>query len=179
NVRRLLGLALIACVGTLSASQRAPHTFTLGGNEFLLDKAPFQIIACEIHPARVPAEYWAHRISMAKAMGCNSIAAYIFWNYHEPEEGVFDFSTGNHDIARFLKVAQEQQMWVLLRPGPYVCAEWDFGGLPPYLLKDPELRVRSLYPRYMAAAERYMTRLAAVVRPMLVTNGGPVLMVQV
>ena len=70
-------------------------------------------------------------------------------------------------------------MWMLLRPGPYVCAEWDFGGIPPYLLKDPELRVRSLYPRYMQAAERYMTQLAQVIRPLLVTRGGPILMVQV
>jgi hypothetical protein len=132
-----------------------------------------------MHPARIPAEYWPHRIRMARAMGCNTIAAYIFWNYHEPEEGTFDFTTGNHDLARFLKIAQDEKLWVILRPGPYVCAEWDFGGLPPYLLKDPELRVRSLYPRYMQAAERYMARLAEVVRPLLVTNGGPILLVQI
>ncbi|MEO6222144.1 MAG: beta-galactosidase family protein, partial [Vicinamibacterales bacterium] len=188
---RRLALVLVVVIGLTAAAapaaqvksapatRKASHTFTLGANDFVLDGAPFQIIACEIHPARVPVEYWAHRIAMARAMGCNSIAAYIFWNYHEREEGVFDFSSGNRDIARFLTIAQDQQMWVLLRPGPYVCAEWDFGGLPPYLLKDPDLRVRSLYPRYMVAAERYMTRLAAVVRPQLVTNGGPVVMVQV
>ena len=103
-----------------------------------------QIISCEMHPARIPAEYWAHRIRMAKAMGCNAIAAYIFWNYHEREEGVFDFTTGNRDLATFLRLAQKEDMWVLLRPGPYVCAEWDFGGIPSYLLSDPELKVRSL-----------------------------------
>ena len=155
------------------------HTFTLGAADFLLDGAPFQLLGCEIHPARIPVEYWAHRMRMAKAMGCNTIAAYIFWNFHESEEGKFDFSTGNHDLARFLRTAQQEGLWVLLRPGPYVCAEWDFGGIPPYLLKDPELRVRSMYPRYMQAAERYMTQLARIVRPLLVTRGGPVLMLQV
>lgn len=179
----LLGLAVV-----LSARQTprpaggaatGRHTFALGPADFLLDGAPFQIVSCELHPARIPVEYWAHRMRMAKAMGCNTIAAYIFWNYQEPEEGRFDFATGNHDLARFFRTAQQEGLWVLLRPGPYVCAEWDFGGLPPYLLKDPELRVRSLYPRYMQAAERYMARLAEVVRPALVTRGGPILMLQV
>jgi beta-galactosidase len=158
---------------------QAAHTFALGPVDFLLDGQPFQIISCELHPARIPVEYWAHRIRMAKAMGCNAIAAYLFWNYHEVAEGKFDFATGNRDIKKFLEIVQAEGLWMLLRPGPYVCAEWDFGGLPPYLLKDPELRVRSLYPRYMQAAERYMAALAAVIRPLLVTRGGPVLMVQI
>jgi hypothetical protein len=190
-MKRLLIVVVLGCVGLWpegpSAQAAKPpvrrpaasHTFALGPTDFLLDGAPLQMLSCEMHPARIPAEYWQHRIRMAKAMGCNTIAAYIFWNYHEPEEGKFDFTTGNHDLARFLKITQEEKLWVILRPGPYVCAEWDFGGLPPYLLKDPELRVRSLYPRYMQAAERYMARLAEVVRPLLVTNGGPILLVQI
>jgi beta-galactosidase len=157
----------------------AAHTFALGAADFLLDGAPFQVISCEMHPARIPAEYWQHRIRMAKAMGCNTIAAYLFWNYHEPAENRFDFTTGNRDVARFIRLIQQEGLWVLLRPGPYVCAEWDFGGIPAYLLADPELKVRCLYPRYIQAAERYITRLAAVVRPLLVTRGGPILMVQV
>ncbi len=136
-----------------AASGPAHHTFALSPTDFLLDGKPFQIRAGEMHPARIPAEYWRHRIQMAKAMGLNTIAAYIFWNYHEGSEGRFDFTTGNRDIARFIRIAQDEGMWVLLRPGPYVCAEWDFGGLPPYLLSDPNLRVRSMYPRYMAAAD--------------------------
>jgi beta-galactosidase len=155
------------------------HTFALGVNDFLLDNKPLQIISCELHPSRIPAEYWTHRIRMAKAMGCNAIAAYLFWNHHEATEGTFDFTSENRDIARFIKAVQAESLWMLLRPGPYVCAEWDFGGMPPYLLKDPELRVRSLYPRYMQAAERYMKALAPVIRPLLITRGGPVLMVQV
>jgi beta-galactosidase len=162
-----------------SAQAGRRHTFTLGASDFLLDGAPLQMISCEMHPARIPAEYWQHRIRMAKAMGCNTIAAYIFWNYHEPAEGRFDFTTGNHDIARFIRTVQEEGLWVILRPGPYVCAEWDFGGIPPYLLRDPELKVRCLYPRYMEAAERYIERLARVVRPLLVTSGGPIVLVQI
>lgn len=112
-------------------------------------------------------------------MGCNTIAAYVFWNYHETKEGVFDFSSGNHDIAGFLRICKEEGMWVLLRPGPYVCAEWDFGGLPTYLLKIPDIRIRCMDQRYMAAVTRYINRLAKEVRPLLCTNGGPVLMVQI
>jgi hypothetical protein len=157
----------------------AHHTFALGADDFLLDGKPFQIVSGELHPARIPVEYWRHRIQMAKAMGVNTIAIYVFWNYHEQAEGVFDFRTGNRDIAQFVRVAQEEGLWVLLRPGPYVCAEWDFGGIPPYLLADPELKIRSLNPRYMQAVERYISALAPVVRPLLVANGGPILMVQI
>ena len=128
-------LAVLAALAGAPAGQGTRHTFTLGGEDFLLDGKTFQIISGEMHPARIPPEYWRHRIRMAKAMGCNTIAAYIFWNYHESSTGAFDFSTGNRDIARFVRIAQEEGMWVLLRPGPYVCAEWDFGGLPPYLLQ--------------------------------------------
>ena len=157
----------------------AAHTFTLSLDDFLLDGKPLQIISCEMHPARIPVEYWAQRIQMAKAMGCNTVAAYIFWNYHETTEGRFDFTTTNHDLAKFFKLVKDAGMWALLRPGPYVCAEWDFGGIPPYLLKDPDLRVRGMYPRYMQAAERYMAQLAKVITPALVTHGGAIIMVQV
>ncbi len=162
-----------------NAQPGARHTFALGADRFLLDGQPFQIISGEMHPARIPPEYWRHRIQMAKAMGCNTIAAYIFWNHHEPAEGRFDFSSPGHDIARFIRIAQDEGMWVLLRPGPYVCAEWDFGGIPSYLLRDPELKVRCLYPRYMHAVERYLGHLAEVVRPLMVANGGPIAMVQI
>ncbi|MBX7185865.1 MAG: beta-galactosidase [Vicinamibacteria bacterium] len=180
-MRRVLCAALASLLASAASSTPAParHTFALSAREFLLDGAPFRIISCEMHPVRIPPEYWSHRIRMAKAMGCNTIAAYVFWNAHEEAEGRFDFATGNRDIARFLKLVQAEGLWVLLRPGPYVCAEWDFGGLPPYLLKDPELRVRGLYPPYMAAVERYLAQLARVVQPAMVSEGGPVLMVQI
>ena len=155
------------------------HEFQLRGDDFLLDGKPFEIISGEMHPARIPVEYWRHRIQMAKAMGCNTIAAYIFWNYQEPSEGKYDFRSTNHDVAKFIRIAQEEGMWILLRPGPYVCAEWDFGGIPPYLLRYPDLKVRCMDPRYMKAAENYMKALAAQVRLLLVTHGGPILMVQI
>lgn len=166
-------------VSPLSNAQKAKHTFKFSGPEFLLDDKPFQIISGEMHPARIPAEYWKHRIRMAKAMGCNTISAYIFWNYHESEEGVYDFSTGNHNIASFIKMVQEEDMWLILRPGPYVCAEWELGGIPPYLLRIPDIKLRCMDPRYMAAAERYITRLAEEIRPYLITKGGPLLMIQI
>ena len=155
------------------------HTFTLAKNNFLLDGKSFQIISGEMHPARIPKEYWRQRIQMAKAMGCNTIAAYIFWNYHETKQGVFDFSTGNKNIAEFIRICKEEGMWVLLRPGPYVCAEWDFGGLPSYLLKVPDIKIRCMDTRYMASVTTYINKLAKEVIHLQCINGGPILMVQI
>lgn len=165
--------------GQIVRREKSTHTFALGSNDFLLDGRPFQIISGEMHPSRIPAEYWRHRIQMAKAMGCNTISVYLFWNYHESQEGIFDFHSGNHDIARFITTAQEEGMWVIIRPGPYVCAEWEFGGLPPYLLREADIKIRCIDQTYMKAAERYLSRLSDVIRPFLITNGGPVLMLQV
>jgi beta-galactosidase len=172
---------LLAVFGTTSAihAQKAKNSFRFSDTEFLLNDQPFQIISGEMHPARIPAEYWRHRIKMAKAMGCNTISAYIFWNYHETEEGVFDFSTGNRNIAEFMRLVQAEEMWLIIRPGPYVCAEWDLGGIPPYLLGIPDIKLRCMDPRYMAAAERYITRFAEEIRPYQVTKGGPLLMIQI
>jgi len=179
--RFILSLLLIVLliVSTTAQKQRAKHTFSLGTSEFLLDGNPFQIISGEIHPARIPVEYWHHRIKMAKAMGCNTIGVYIFWNYHEPEEGVFDFSNGNRNLQEFFRLVHEEDMWLLVRPGPYVCAEWELGGIPPYLLRIPDIKLRCMDPRYMAAAERYMAKLADELKPWLITSGGPILMVQI
>lgn len=160
-------------------SQNVKHSFSLSKTEFLLDGKPFQMISGEMHPARIPVEYWRHRIQMAKAMGCNTIAAYIFWNYHESESGVFDFQSGNHNIAQFIRIVKEEGMWLILRPGPYVCAEWDFGGLPSYLLSIPDIKVRCMDSRYTEAVERYIKALALQVKGFQITNGGPILMVQV
>ncbi len=160
-------------------AQKVKHTFKLSETEFLLDDAPFQIISGEMHPARIPVEYWKQRIQMAKAMGCNTIAAYIFWNYHESEEGIYDFTTENHNIGEFIKTVQDEDMWLILRPGPYVCAEWELGGIPPYLLRIPDIKLRCMDPRYMAAAERYIVRLAEEIRPFQITKGGPLLMLQI
>lgn len=178
SINILLVLILILLPVSLTA-QKAKHTFKFSSTEFLLDDLPFQIISGELHPARIPAEYWKHRIKMAKAMGCNTISAYIFWNFHETEEGVFDFTNDNHNLAQFIKTVQDEDMWLILRPGPYVCAEWEFGGIPPYLLRIPDIKLRCMDPRYMAAVERYVARLAEEIRPYLITKGGPILMIQI
>jgi len=177
--RLILNFLMLILSFSFVHGQSARHTFSFANTEFLLDGKPFQFISGEIHPARIPAEYWQHRIRMAKAMGCNTISAYIFWNYHETAEGVFDFSTWNRDLARFVSLAQQEGLWVILRPGPYVCAEWDFGGLPTYLLKTPDIKVRCMDPRYMAAVERWISALAKEVKPMQISQGGPVLMLQI
>ncbi|MBV4360555.1 beta-galactosidase [Pinibacter aurantiacus] len=155
------------------------HVFSLGKKDFLLDGKPFQIISGEMHPGRIPKEYWRHRIQMTKAMGCNTIAAYVFWNYHETTPGKFDFTSENRNIGDFLKICEEEKMWVLLRPGPYVCAEWDFGGLPSYLLKTPDIKLRCMDSTYLTAVKRYVNKLSVIVKSHLVTNGGNILMVQI
>ena len=171
---------LLAISGAnLAFAAQVGHTFVLGKQNLLLDGRPFQIISGELHPARIPREYWRHRIQMVKAMGCNTIAAYLFWNYFESEPGHFDFETENRNVVEFLTTIQQEGLWVLLRPGPYVCAEWEFGGLPPYLLRIPDIKIRCMDPRYMEAAERYLVKLAHLIKPFLVTQGGPILMLQI
>jgi len=159
-----------------------PHIFSFGGKDgesFLLDGKAIQIRSGEIHPQRIPKKYWRNRIQMTKAMGMNTIAFYIMWNGFEQPDGSFDFKSGNRDIAEFMKICQEEGMWVLFRPGPYVCGEWDFGGIPPQLLKYPDLKIRTLADaRFMAAQTKYLEALAPIAKPFLSKNGGPILMTQ-
>lgn len=168
-----LAALLLAIAGPLSAS-----TFTVGTNNFLLDGKPFLIKAGEMHPSRVPHEYWADRLRMIHAMGLNTVSIYVFWNVHEPREGEFNFS-GDADIAEFVRLAQKEGLWVILRPGPYCCAEWEFGGYPWWLLKDPTVKVRSQDPRFLTASEQYLKKLGEQLAPLQVTRGGPIIMVQV
>ncbi|MBS1746511.1 MAG: beta-galactosidase [Bacteroidetes bacterium] len=178
NLLQKLCTLIFLCFSIAAVAQQK-HSFALSKNDFLLDGKPYQIISGEMHPARIPHEYWRQRIQMAKAMGCNTIAAYVFWNYLEQPDGRFDFKTGNHNIAEFIRICQQEGMWVLLRPGPYVCGEWDFGGLPTSLLKIPDIKVRCMDPRYMKAVTQYVQHLAKEVAPLQCSNGGPILMVQV
>jgi beta-galactosidase len=171
--------ALLLASAPPAAAQLPRHAFALGDSTFLLDGRPIQLVSGELHYARIPREYWRHRLRMAKAMGLNAIATYVFWNYHEPRPGVFDFRTGNRDLAAFLRIAQEEGLWVILRPGPYACAEWEFGGYPWWLLKERDLLVRSRDPRFLEASRRYVNALADQVRDLQVTHGGPVIMVQI
>ncbi|MCV2359892.1 beta-galactosidase [Paucibacter sp. TC2R-5] len=176
---RLFKSCLIAGLLAVSAAQAAAASFTLGRDDFLLNGQPMQVIGCEMHPARIPPEYWQHRLQMARAMGCNTVPIYLFWSHHEPVEGKFDFKTGSRHIARFVKLAQAEGLLVLLRPGPYVCGEWDLGGLPPYLLKHADIGLRGMDPRYMQAVRRYVRAVAKELAPLQITRGGPIAMLQV
>lgn len=172
---------LLACITLFSYKQSAcqqKHTFALGDNAFLLDGKPFQIISGEMHYTRIPREAWKARMKMAKAMGLNTISTYVFWNVQEPQKGVFDFS-GNEDIAAFIKDAQEEGLWVILRPSPYVCAEWEFGGYPYWLQNEKGLVVRSMNKKYMEAYKKYITALGKQLAPLQITHGGNILMIQV
>ena len=162
-----------------SVLEKSTHTFSMDSANFLLDGKPFQIISGEIHYSRIPKEYWRHRIKMVKAMGCNTIATYVFWNYHEIEEGKFDFISENRDMTRFIEIVKEEGMWLLFRPGPYSCGEWDLGGIPPYLLSIPDIKLRCMDLRYMQAVEKYIKTLSEKIRPYLITNGGPILLLQI
>src|ERR1700692_1844830 len=156
--RTLLGkLVFSACLLTLAsisispnASGQAPRTppVTIDGDHFVREGKLYQIISGAIHYARVPREYWRDRLKKARAMGLNTVETYVFWNLHEPRPGVFDFS-GQLDVASFIRMAQEEGLNVILRPGPYVCAEWEAGGFPAWLFTDPTLKVRTRDQRFL------------------------------
>lgn len=179
NIFRVLILISIlgGSAGNLKA-QETSHSFSLSDSAFLLDGKPFQMISGEIHYPRVPRESWRHRMKMAKAMGLNTIGTYVFWNIHEPQQGKYDFSA-NNDVAEFVKIAKEEGLWVVLRPSPYVCAEWEFGGYPYWLQNIKGLEVRSKEPQYLKAYKNYLMEVGKQLAPMQVNHGGNVLMVQI
>ena len=171
-------LCLLGLVAPLLADETARHTFVIGTNDFLLDGRRLQIRCGEIHAARVPREYWRHRLQMARAMGLNTVCAYLFWSQIEPRAGEFDWS-GQTDVAEFCRIAQSEGLWVILRPGPYACAEWEMGGLPWWLLKNDDIQIRTRDPRFLDAAKRYLKEVGRALGPLQITRGGPILMVQV
>lgn len=181
--RRLtLSAGMAASVSALMPGAPAAakaHRFEIGPSDFLLDGRPIQIRCGEMHFPRVPREYWPHRLKMIKAMGLNAVCAYLFWNYHEWNEGQFDWE-GQKDAAAFCRMAQKEGLWVILRPGPYACAEWEMGGLPWWLLKaegDAFLRTRA--EAFTGPAHRWIEEVGRHLGPLQVTKGGPILMVQV
>jgi len=153
-------------------------TFSVGKNTFLLNNKPFVVKAAEVHYTRIPFEYWEHRIQMCKALGMNTLCLYVFWNIHEQTEGSFNF-TGQNDIAAFCRLAQAHGMYVIVRPGPYVCAEWEMGGLPWWLLKKDDMAVRTLNPYFMERTEVFMKEVGNQLAPLQITKGGNIIMVQV
>ena len=169
-----LALLLIVARGEGPSS----HTFVVKGKQFVFDGQPYQVISGGMHYPRVPRTYWRDRFRTARAMGLNTVTTYVFWNLHEPRPGEYDFN-GQNDIAEYIREAQQEGLNVILRPGPYVCAAWELGGYPSWLLKDHNLVLRSQDAKYTAAVERWFTRLGKEITPLLLKNGGPIIAVQV
>lgn len=168
---------LLFSLSTLTALARGGD-FTTGKNTFLLNGQPFVVKAAELHYPRIPRPYWDQRIKMCKALGMNTICLYVFWNIHEQQEGKYDF-TGNNDVAAFCRLAQKNGMYVIVRPGPYVCAEWEMGGLPWWLLKKKDIRLREDDPYFLARVKAFEAEVGRQLAPLTIQNGGPIIMVQV
>lgn len=154
------------------------HSFAIGEHDFLLDGEPHRVISGALHYFRIHPDQWRDRIRMGRMMGLNTIETYVAWNEHSPEPGVFD-TIGRLDLARFLREVQEEGLHAIVRPGPYICAEFDGGGFPAWLFRDPEVGVRTLEPRYMAAVTDYLRAVMDIVAPLQIDRGGPVILLQV
>ena len=174
----LAGMLLMAGAPAKEPASTPKHGLSVGQGQFLLDGKPFRIVSGEMHYPRIPREYWHERLKMAKAMGLNAVTAYVFWNVHERVPGKYDFG-GQYDVAEFVRAAQAEGLYVILRPGPYVCAEWEFGGFPAWLLKDPTTVVRGRDPKYLEPAKRWLHRLGQELAPLQYAHGGPIIAVQV
>ena len=184
-----LGAITCAVSAQMNLNSAAAGTKTplrVEGKQFLLNDKPFQILSGEVEYARVPRADWRDRLRKVRAMGLNTVTVYVFWNLHETRPGVFDFE-GQKDVAEFLREAKEEGLYVVLRPGPYVCGEWDLGGYPAWLLKDskpgdarePAVLLRSSQAEYLAAARRWILRLGQELAPLQASRGGPIIAVQV
>lgn len=175
-----LGVACLLMAAFISSCQssQAGGTFEVGKNTFLLNGKPFVVKAAEVHYPRIPEPYWEQRILSCKALGMNTLCLYVFWNLHEQQPGKFDFS-GNNDIAKFCRLAQKHGMYVIVRPGPYVCAEWEMGGLPWWLLKKEDVQLRTLDPYYMERVGIFMNEVGKQLADLQISRGGNIIMVQV
>lgn len=172
-----VALLVTAMLPPVSAARKG-GTFTVGDKTFLLNGTPFVVKAAELHYPRIPRPYWEHRIKMCKALGMNTVCLYVFWNIHEQQEGKFDF-TGNNDVAEFCRLAQRNGLYVIVRPGPYVCAEWEMGGLPWWLLKKKDIRLREPDPYFMERVKLFERKVGEQLASLTIQNGGPIIMVQV
>jgi beta-galactosidase len=152
--------------------------FDVVGNEFVLHGEPIRLLAGAMHYFRVPREYWEDRMLKIKALGLNTLETYVCWNLHEPRPGEFDFG-GMLDLVEYVKLAEKLGLHVIVRPGPYICSEWDLGGLPPWLLKDPSMKLRCMYPPYLEALDRFYGKLLPMLKPLQISEGGPIIAMQV
>lgn len=173
--RILFSLLLLLSTSILCSAQ---GTFEAGKGTFLLNGKPFVVKAAEVHYPRIPKAYWEHRIKMCKALGMNTLCLYVFWNIHEPQQDQFDF-TGNNDVAAFCRLAKKNGMYVIVRPGPYVCAEWEMGGLPWWLLKKKDIRLREQDPFFMERVKLFEEKVGEQLASLTIQHGGPIIMIQV
>ena len=178
SIKTLAFASLLALAPAQAMAAQKGGTFTTGDKTFLLNGKPFVVKAAELHYPRIPRAYWEHRIRMCKSLGMNTVCLYVFWNIHEQREGEFDF-TGNNDVAAFCRLCQKHGMYVIVRPGPYVCAEWEMGGLPWWLLKKKDIRLREQDPYFMQRVEIFEKEVGKQLAPLTIQNGGPIIMVQV
>ncbi|CAK6972297.1 beta-galactosidase-1-like protein 2 [Scomber scombrus] len=147
-------------------------------SQFTLERKPFRILGGSIHYFRVPRAYWEDRLLKLKACGLNTLTTYVPWNLHEPERGTFNFKD-QLDLEAYLRLAARLGLWVILRPGPYICAEWDLGGLPSWLLQDKNMKLRTTYPGFTDAVNSFFNQLIKKVVPHQYSKGGPIIAVQV
>ncbi len=174
-MKKLILSLILLC--SLTGAQAKKHTFEITGGEFVRDGKPVRIVSGEMHYARIPHEYWRHRMQMLRAMGLNAVATYVFWNFHEPQPGVWDFS-GDRNLAEYIRIAGEEGLMVILRPGPYICGEWEFGGYPWWLQNVDGLELRRDNEPFLRYTRAYLERLYAEVGDLQCTKGGPIVMVQ-
>ncbi|CAG4981214.1 unnamed protein product [Parnassius apollo] len=159
--------------------QQAGRNISVVGDDFVLDGKVLRIISGSLHYFRLPSLYWRDRLRKLKAGGLNAVSTYVEWSYHEPEERQYMFE-GDYDVARFIQIAAEEGLYVLLRPGPYICAERDLGGFPYWLLgKYPNIRLRTLNKDFIRETKVWMEKLFSYLNPLLIGNGGPIILVQV
>ncbi|XP_041851677.1 beta-galactosidase-1-like protein 2 isoform X2 [Melanotaenia boesemani] len=147
-------------------------------SQFTLEGKPFRILGGSVHYFRVPRAYWKDRLMKMKACGLNTLTTYVPWNLHEPERGVFNFED-HLNLEAYLRLAASLDLWVILRPGPYICAEWDLGGLPSWLLRDQSMKLRTTYSGFKKAVNSYFDQLMEKVAPHQYSQGGPIIAFQV
>ena len=153
-------------------------TFTIGEQDFLLDGEPYRILSGALHYFRVHPGQWADRISMARHMGLNTIETYVAWNEHSPRRGEFE-TRGRLDLVRFLELVQEAGMHAIVRPGPFICAEWDNGGLPGWVTRECGADIRTSAPSYLGAVKGYLDHLLPLLAPLQIDQGGPIILMQI